>query len=102
MIASPLDGLYEAASIAEHEGETDSEITTDVSLRWRVEAIKADYFVTPAVEFWLEDHEAGPMPRLVKDRNARGLAPPSKAGSTWRFVLAKGETDWSFVYISFP
>ena len=100
MIASPLGGLYEAASVAEHEGET--EITTDVSLRWRVEAIKADYFITPTVEFWLEDHEAGPMPRLVKDRNARGLAPPSKAGVTWRCVLAKGETDWSFVYISFP
>ena len=61
-----------------------------------MEAIKADYFVTPTVEFWLEDHEAGPMPQLVKDRNARGLAPPSKAGGTWRCVLAKGETDWSF------
>ena len=34
--------------------------------------------------------------------NARGLAPPSKAGSIWRCVLAKGETDWNFVYISFP
>jgi hypothetical protein len=100
MIASPLGGLYEAASVAEHEGET--EITIDVSLRWRVEAIKADYFVTPTVEFRLEDHEAGPMPRLVKDRKARGLAPPSKAGGTWRCVLAKGETDWSFVHISFP
>ena len=32
MIASPLGGLYEVASVAEHEGET--EITTDVSLRW--------------------------------------------------------------------
>ena len=42
MIASPLGGLYEAASVAEHEGET--EITMDVSLRWRVEAIKADHF----------------------------------------------------------
>ena len=47
MIASPLGGLYEVASVAEHEGET--EITIDVSLRWRVEAIKADYFVTPTV-----------------------------------------------------
>ena len=37
MIASPLGGLYEAASVAEHEGET--EITIDISLRWRVEAI---------------------------------------------------------------
>ena len=34
MIASPLGGLYEAASVAEHEGET--EITIDISLRWRV------------------------------------------------------------------
>ena len=61
MIASPL-GLYEAASVAEHEGET--EITIDVSLRGRVEAIKAEYFVTPgsAVEFWLEDYKVGPMP----------------------------------------
>ena len=62
MIPSPLGGLYEAASVAEHEGET--EITIDVSLRWRVEAIKAEYFLTPgsAVEFRLEDYEAGPMP----------------------------------------
>ena len=60
MIASPLGGLYAVASVAEHEGET--EITTDISLRWRVEAIKADYFVIPTVEFRLEDHEAGPMP----------------------------------------
>ena len=42
MIASPLRHLYEAASVAEHERET--EITIDVSLRWRVEAIKADHF----------------------------------------------------------
>ena len=68
MIASPLGGLYEAASVAEHEWET--EISIDISLRWRVEAIKADYFVIPTVEFRLEDHEAGPMPRLVKDRKA--------------------------------
>ena len=100
MIASPLGGLYEAASVAEHEGET--EITMDVSLRWRVEAIKADYFVTPTVDFRLEDYEAGPMPRLIKDRKARGLAPPSKAAGTWRYVPAKEETDWSFVHISFP
>ena len=60
MIATPLGGLYEAVSVAEHEGETG--IALDVSLRWRVEAIKADYFVTPTVECRLEDHEAGPMP----------------------------------------
>ena len=53
MIASPLGRLYEAASVVEHEKET--EITIDVSLRWRVEAIKTDHFVTPAVEFRLED-----------------------------------------------
>ena len=64
MIASPLGGLYEAASVAEQEGET--EITIDVSLRWRVEAIKADVFETPTIEFRLEDHEAGPMPRLER------------------------------------
>ena len=46
--------------VAEHEGET--EITIDVSLRWRVEAIKIDYFVTSTVEFPPEDHEADPMP----------------------------------------
>ena len=51
--ASPLGGLCGAASVAEHEEET--EITIDVSLRWRMEAIKTDYFVTPAVEFRLED-----------------------------------------------
>ena len=100
MIASPLGGLYEAASVAEHEGET--EITMDVSLRWRVEAIKVDYFVIPTVKFRLEDYEAGPMPRLIKDRKARGLAPPSKATGTWRYVPAKEETDWSFVHISIP
>ena len=64
MIALPLGGLYEAVSVAEHEGET--EITTDAPLRWRVEAIKADYFVTPTVEFRLEDYEAGPVPRFIK------------------------------------
>ena len=31
MIASPLGDLYEAASVAEHEGV--SEITTDISLK---------------------------------------------------------------------
>ena len=41
MIATPLRGLYEAASVAERKGGT--EITIDVSLRWRVEVIKADY-----------------------------------------------------------
>ena len=49
MIATPLGGLYEAVSVAEHEGETG--IALDVSLRWRVEAIKADYFVRPTVNF---------------------------------------------------
>ena len=49
---SPLGGLYEAGSVAEHEGET--EITIDISLRWRAGAIKADYFVTPTVGFRLE------------------------------------------------
>ena len=76
MVASPLGGLYEVASVAEHEEGT--EITMDVSLRWRVEAIKADYFVTPTVEFWLEDHEAGPIPRLIKERRLEGLLPPAK------------------------
>ena len=100
MIASPLGGLYKAATVAEYEGET--EITIDVSLKWRVEAVKADYFVIPTGEFRLEDHEAGQMPRLIKDRKARGLVPPSKAGGTWRWIPAEGETDWSFVHISFP
>ena len=59
-------------------------------------------FVTPAVEVRLEDHEADPMPRLIKDRKARGFAPRSKAGGTWRWVAAEEETDWSFVHISFP
>ena len=73
-----------------------NEITIDVSLRWRLEAIKTDYFVTPTVKFRLEGHEAGPRPRLVEDRNARGLP------GTWRCVPVTEETDWSFVYISFP
>ena len=47
------------------------------------------------VEFRLEDHEAGPMPRLIKERKVRGLAPPSKADGTWSWVPAKEETDWS-------
>ena len=64
--------------------------------------LASDYFVTPTVKFRLEDHEAGPMPRLIKERRARGLAPPRKAGCTWRWAPAKEETDWSFVHISFP
>ena len=59
LIASLLGGLYEATSVAEHEGET--EITIDVSLRWRVEAIRADYDVTLTVEFRQEDQEVDPM-----------------------------------------
>ena len=77
MIASgsPL-GLYEAASAAEHEGKT--EITIDVSLRWRVEATQAEYFVTPgsAVGFRLEDHEAGCVHDLLKIERLMGLLPP--------------------------
>ena len=101
MIASPL-GLYEAASTAEHEGKT--EITIDVSLRWRVEAIQVEYFVTPgsAVGFWLEDYEAGRVPRLIKDRKAHGLAPPNKAGGIWRWVPVEEEIDWDFVHTPFP
>ena len=64
-----------------------------------VVAGRADYFVAPTVEFRLEDHEAGPMPRLIKERKAQGVAPPSKAGGTWRWVTVKDETDWSFVHI---
>ena len=75
-IASPFGGLYEVASVAEHEGET--EITVDVSLRWRVEAIKADYFVTPAVEFRLEDHGAGPMPWLMRIERLEGSLTPAR------------------------
>ena len=37
----------------------------------------AGYFVTPTIDFRF-DHEAGPMPRLLKERKARGLAPPAK------------------------
>ena len=99
MIASPLGGLYEAASVAEHEGET--EITIDVSFRWRVEAMKAEYFVAPTLEFRLEDHEAGPMPRLVKDIKARGLAPPSKADGM-EMCSCKGVNRLELVHISFP
>ena len=99
MIASPLGGLYEVASVAEHEGET--EITIDVSLRWRVEAIKAENFVAPTLEFRQEDHEAGPMPRLVKDIRARGLAPPSKAGGM-EMCSCKGGNRLELLHISFP
>ena len=66
MTPSPLGGLYKAASVAEHDGET--VITIDISLRWQVEAIKADYPVSPTAGFRLEDCEAGPMPRLIKER----------------------------------
>ena len=67
MIASPLGGLYEVASVTEHKGETVTEITTDISLRWQVEAIKADYFVTLTVEFRLEDYEAGSYAMTCKE-----------------------------------
>ena len=59
--------------------------------------MKADYFGTTTAEFRLEDHESGPMPQLVKARKARVIAPPSKAGGTWIWEIAKEETDWSFV-----
>ena len=48
MAASLFRVLYEASAVAEHEGET--EITIDVSLTWRPEALKADFIVTPRVE----------------------------------------------------
>ena len=96
MIASPL-GQYGAASVAEHERGT--EIAIDISLRWRVEAIKPDYFVTLAVEFRLEDHEAGPMPRLIEERKARRLAPPQQS---WRHLEMGSCKGWSSVHISFP
>ena len=89
MIASPLGHLYEAPSVAEHERET--EITIDVSLRWRVEAIKTDHFVTPTVEFRLEDHEAGPIPRFVKDRKARGLAPLARRAAHGDVFFQRGK-----------
>ena len=68
-IASPLGGLYEAASVAEHEGK----LRSPLILRWRVKAIKADHFVTPTVEFRLVGHEAGPMTRLIKREGLEGL-----------------------------
>ena len=71
MIASPLCGLYEAASVAENKRET--EFTVDIPLRWRVDAIKADYFATPTIGFRLDGHEAGPVPRLTKMERLEGL-----------------------------
>ena len=62
-----------------------------------MKAIKADHFVTPTVEFRLEDHGIGPMLRLVKER-LEGLLPPARL--VRRCVPA--EADWSFVHISFP
>ena len=64
-------------------------------------AVRA-YVREAAAGFRLEDHEAGPMPRLIKERKSRGITSPSKAGGTWRWVPAKEERDWSFVHISFP
>ena len=75
--ASPLGGLYETASGAGHEGED-----YDVPLRWRVEAIEADYFVTPMAEFRLEDHEAGPMPSLKRWKGSRAYSPRQ----SWRHM----------------
>ena len=67
-----------------------------------MEAIKAKYLVSPGVEYRLEDHKAGPMPRLIKNRKTRGLVSPSKVGGKWIYVPAKEETDWSFVHILSP
>ena len=77
--------MYKKLQSVSSSAETHLQITIDVFLRWRVEAIKAGYLVTPTVGFRLEDHEAGPMSRLIKDRKARGLAPPSKASGIWQY-----------------
>ena len=74
MDASPLGVPYEASAVAEHEGG--SEITIDDTLRWPMEAIKADYCVTPAVEFRLADYEAGLKTGLIE--RLEGLLPPEK------------------------
>ena len=99
MIASPPGGLYEAASVAEHEEET--EIAIDVSLRWRVEAIRVDYIVTPTVESRLEDHKAGPMARLIKERKARGLAPLAAHGDGILQRRRQTGAQYIFSYIFF-
>ena len=67
-----------------------------------MEATKADYFVKPTVEYQLKDYEAGPIPRLIKNWRTQVPAFLSKAAGTWRYVPAKEESYWSFVYISFP
>ena len=100
MDASLRGVRYEASAVAEHE--RGSGITIDVTLRWPLEAIEADYCVTPTVEFRLADYEAGPKTGLIKYRKARGLAPSRKAGGTRRWVPAKEETYWSSVHNSFP
>ena len=51
-------------------------ITINVSLRWRVEDIKAGYFATPTVEFRLEGYEASRMPRKIE--RLEGLLPPAR------------------------
>ena len=43
-----------------------------------MEAIKADYFVTPTVEYRLAHHEAGPMPRLITREGLKDLLHPAK------------------------
>ena len=47
--------LYEAASVTEHEGGPRPLSMFLWDGEWRL-------LVSPAVEFWLRDHEAGPMP----------------------------------------
>ena len=71
MIASPLVGLNEAASVAENEGMT--EITIDGFFE---KAIKADYFVTHS-RISAGRLRSWPYATARKDRKARGLAPPS-------------------------
>ena len=94
MIASPLVGLNEAASVAENEGET--EITIDGFFE---KAIKADYFVTPTVEFRLEDYEASPMPRLVKIERLEGLLPPARlAAHGDKFLQRRKQTGALYIF----
>ena len=63
MIASLLGGPHEAASVAKHKGKTVTaiDIFFEMANGGYQDRIFVN-FVTPAVEFRLEDHEADPMP----------------------------------------
>ena len=54
--------IVSGAALRALTGEIAKGFKKKQKLDWRVEAVMADYFVTPIAEFRPEDQETGPMP----------------------------------------